>query len=248
MKPSSETFPKSYLTPCLENYAHVQRTLQVHQIANYTSKWLSCQYANKYSEKLDIFGVFWYTGSMIAYLKGPILKRFEAYIILWNGSLGYKVFVTPEILMRPENSEVELFVYHRISEQDQSLYGFTNPDELVFFEKLISVNGVGPKTALGVLSYATLDALKKAITSDNPTFFGKISGIGKKTAERIILELKNKIDTAPSLEGTTGLDEVFAALESLGYTTREIKEAVGKLDLTKPTENIIRDALKIISK
>ena len=185
--------------------------------------------------------------SMISYLKGNILEKALTYIILENGGIGYKVFVTPEILELKAGDAVTLYIYHKISDDGQSLFGLPNFAALQFFEMLITVSGVGPKVALAILSAAPVDAVKQAIISQDPAIFTRISGVGLKTAEKIIVELKNKagaLETLPGLGASSS--EVFDALLALGYNQREARDVVGKLDHTLSTQEQIRQALKAL--
>lgn len=130
--------------------------------------------------------------SMIAYLQGIIIEKTLQYIILENQGIGYKIFVTPEVSERSVGDKVSLYIYHKISDDGQSLYGVVDFSALQFFEMLITVSGVGPKVALAILSSARVDATKQAIANQDSAVFTRISGVGNKTAERIILELKTK--------------------------------------------------------
>ncbi len=186
---------------------------------------------------------------MIAFLKGVILEKSANFIIVENGGIGYKVFVTPEILELRIGDGIALYIYHKVSEDAQSLYGLPDFAALQFFELLITVSGVGPKVALAILSAAKVDAVKQAIVSQDAAIFTRISGVGLKTAEKIIVELKNKIG---GLETASGLgvntSEVFDALLALGYNQREVREVVGKIDNALTTQEQIKQALKLISR
>jgi len=186
---------------------------------------------------------------MIAYLKGVILEKGLTYIILENSGIGYKVFVTPEILELKVGDGVGLYTYMKVSEDGQALFGVPDFVTLQFFEMLITVSGVGPKVALAILSAAKVDAVQQAIMSQDPAIFTRISGVGLKTAEKIIVELKSKVgslETAPGIGQSS--TEVFDALLALGYNQREVREVVGKVDHTLSTAEQIKQALKIIGK
>lgn len=163
---------------------------------------------------------------MIAYLKGQIIYKNKNSIILLSNSIGYEVHLTGRLIDPLElNQEAEFYIYTKVREDELSLFGFASPAELDFFKSLISVNGVGPKTALEILS-VDADLVKSAIIQENASYLSKIPGIGKKTAERIILELKNKIspELNKSLPNTIDqqFEEVISALSSLGYQRGEI--------------------------
>lgn len=183
---------------------------------------------------------------MIAYLKGRILEKSLNYIILENQGVGYKVFVTPEVLEKPIATEVVLYIYHKVSDDSQSLFGLPSFSTLQFFELLITVSGVGPKVALSILSSAKVSDVQNAIASQDAGMFKRISGVGTKTAEKIIVELKGKMG-AVNLQQTAG-SEVFDALLALGYKQNEVRDVVGKIDSSKTESEQIKQALKYLSK
>ncbi|MEK7618003.1 MAG: Holliday junction branch migration protein RuvA [Patescibacteria group bacterium] len=183
---------------------------------------------------------------MIAYLKGKILEKGLTYIIVENQGIGYKVFVTPEHLSKSIGDGVALFTYHKSSEDGQSLFGLPDFNTLQFFEMLITVSGVGPKAALAILSSARVDAIKDAIARQDAGIFTRISGVGTKTAEKIIVELKNKVGTASGAGGSSS--EVFDALLALGYNQREVREVVGKVDAGKTQEEQLKEALQLLGR
>ena len=185
---------------------------------------------------------------MIAYLKGTILEKTLSYIILENQGIGYKIFVVPEVLEKKVGEEIALYTYQKIAEDAHSLFGLPDFATLQFFEMLITVNGVGPKVALSILSSAKVSDIQNAIASQDAGMFRRISGIGTKTAEKIIVELKNKVTTVTGdgLEVTSS--ETYDALLALGYNQREVREVIGKLDGSLPTGEQVRQALKILGK
>jgi len=191
---------------------------------------------------------------MIASIKGTIQNKKESFIILENQGIGYKIFV-PENISKSHavGDQVSIYTYQHFSESNQALYGFSTYDEQDFFELLLSISGIGPKVALGVLNAATLMDIREAVISNNPEILTKISGIGKKTAERIVLELKNKItvgDIRPI--GTKSLDighasnlDVYDALIQLGYNSIEARAALKMIpDSIKDPEKKLKEALK----
>jgi len=184
---------------------------------------------------------------MIAYLKGTILEKGLTYIILENGGVGYKVFVTPETLEFKTGDSVAVYTYMKVSDDGQSLYGLPSFSTLQFFELLITVSGVGPKVALAILSAAQPDAVKQAIANQDAAIFTRISGVGNKTAERIIVDLKNKVGSL-DLSGAAPSSEVFDALLALGYNQREVRDIVNKLDHTLSTQEQLKQALKVLGK
>lgn len=182
---------------------------------------------------------------MISYIKGKILEKGNSYIILENGGIGYKVFVTPEALDSKIGDIVDFYIYHKVSEDGQSLFGLPNFSTLQFFELLITVSGVGPKVALAILSAAHADSIKQAIANQDSAIFTRISGVGLKTAEKIILELKNKV-VSDRLQSVNS--DVFEALVALGYNQREIREVLKKVDVNLPSNQQLKEVLKLLGK
>lgn len=189
---------------------------------------------------------------MIAYLRGTIIKKFDRSIILLVGDIGYETFLTKQSLENLNlNEEKEFFIHSYIKEDALDLYGFSSSEELNFFRKLISVSGVGPKSALNVLALASVDELKRAITSGDSSLLQQVSGIGKKTAERLVVELKEKFIKDISEGGlkTDSNSQVVEALVSLGYRQSEAQEVVKHLDGAENNlATKIKQALQLINK
>lgn len=185
---------------------------------------------------------------MIAYLKGKILQKTSQFIILENGGVGYKIFCTPDSLEKNIGTEIELFIYHKSGDDGQTLFGVQDFESLAFFELLISVTGVGPKMALTIISSSKLDILQQAIINADSDIFTRMSGVGKKTAERIILELKNKLTGGVLASASSPSSDLFDALISLGYNPREVRDVVNKVDSSLDTATQIKEALKMITK
>jgi len=185
---------------------------------------------------------------MIAYLKGTIIEKGLTYIILENAGIGYKIFVTPEILDLRIGDTATLYTYMKVSDDGQSLFGLPDFVTLQFFELLITVSGVGPKVALAILSTARVDAVKQAISNQDAAVFTRISGVGNKTAERIIVDLKNKVGALDMSPGLGFTSEVFDALLALGYNQREAREVVNKTDHTLSVQEQLKHALKLLGK
>ncbi|HMQ01552.1 MAG TPA: Holliday junction branch migration protein RuvA [Candidatus Doudnabacteria bacterium] len=185
---------------------------------------------------------------MIAYLKGILLQKTTQYLILEQNGVGYKVFTTPEVLEIPVGQNVALYIYHKSSDDGQTLFGVSDFAGLQFFELLISVTGVGPKMALTIISSSKLDILQQAIINGDSDIFTRMSGVGKKTAERIILELKSKLASGVLIGASGGSSDLFDALLSLGYNPREIRDVVSKVDSSLDTGSQIKEALKMIAK
>lgn len=183
---------------------------------------------------------------MIAYLQGKILEKAANFIILENAGIGYKVFITPEVLESRLGDEVKLYIHHKVSEDGQSLFGLPDFETLQFFEMLITVSGVGPKVALAILSAAAVDAVKSAIANQDAGIFTRISGVGTKTAEKIIVELKGKLGAFNA--AAKGSSEVFDALVALGYKQAEVRGIMNKLDGQLSSSEQIKQALKFLGK
>ena len=185
---------------------------------------------------------------MIAYLKGTVLQKTGNYLILERNGIGYKILVPSDLLERSIGSEIELYIYHKSSDEGQTLFGMVDFTSLQFFELLITVTGVGPKMALTIISSSKLDILEQAIVNQDVGVFTRMGGVGKKTAERIILELKNKIAGGILTERGSSSSDLYDALVSLGYNPREIREVITKVDSNLDTSTQIKEALKLIGK
>lgn len=186
---------------------------------------------------------------MIGYINGLIIDKSEKSLLVLAQSIGYNVTVTTDVTSRSKVDEkIQLFIYTAVKEDDISLYGFAKKEELTFYKQLISVSGIGPKMAMDILGTPT-HLTKQAILSGDAAMLTKIKGLGKKTAERLILELKNKVDYViiPGKSGFTSLynEEAVMALESLGYEKFQIIKALSELpkEITE-TEAIVKHFLK----
>lgn len=186
-----------------------------------------------------------YDESMIGSLKGTVALRTEKFFIIDVAGVGYKVYVSPETLSKTQGTEeVLVFVHTHVREDAIDLYGFLDMHELHFFEMLLNVSGIGPRSALAILGVAAIETLEKAIGSGDTSYLTKISGIGKKTAEKIIIELRDKMGTTEGAELREELD-ALEALTSLGYSQHEAREALKKITATD-TNSKVREALKIL--
>ncbi len=192
---------------------------------------------------------------MIAYLEGKIINKTNKSIILLTNKVGYEIFLPEKILLTTKiNNEAQFYIYHKQKEDAQELYGFQSLSGRDFFTKLISVSGVGPKSGLNIMAMADISNLKEAIISGNAEIFQKVSGIGKKTAERIIVELKNKFSALSSTK-TENTDsnnsnlEIFSALNALGFTDDDIRSVYNKVpsDLEDISAKI-KFALRLLKK
>ncbi len=185
---------------------------------------------------------------MIAHLTGKIEYLKDNYVVVNVNSVGYKVFLSIYSLGKVAGiSEVSLFIHTYVREDTLALYGFLTIEEMEMFELLISISGIGPKAALGILSIATPKTIKTAILNEDPSILTKVSGIGKKTAERVILELKNKvadISTGDKEEATIDVDAI-EALITMGYSNTEAREALKNVPTDiKDVGARVKEALK----
>ncbi len=190
-----------------------------------------------------------YDIDMIGHLKGTIIHNDLKSVILDVGGVGYKIFTNIGSLESEKNKIAEFWTYLAVRENALDLYGFRTKEELDFFELLITVSGIGPKSALAILSIATVSNLRHAIATSDTSHLVKVSGVGKKNAEKIVLELKDKID-GHSLGETTSMSgdvDALLALKSLGYDERESREALKKVKDAKDTSDKIKKALKLLS-
>lgn len=186
---------------------------------------------------------------MIGQITGLITFKGDKYLIVDVGGVGYKVNVTNDTLASCPLNEERLFWTHLVVREDVlDLYGFVSKSEQDFFELLITVSGIGPKSALGILSLASPEILRKSIVSGNTDYLTKVSGIGKKNAEKIVLELKDKLGNLGDFlsQDTFDIDnDVLAALQALGYSAREAAEAIKNIpDDTSELNDKIRAALR----
>ncbi len=196
---------------------------------------------------------------MIAYLNGTLTeKRRETAVIDVNG-VGYEVWVSTQTYeqLPKENNPIHLITYHHFTDSDQRLFGFYSNDEKRLFEQLITVKNIGPKLGLSILSGYPADQIRRSIAQHDLDALSNISGIGKKTAERIVLELKDEMQEEASFESgeAAGVaddgrrEEAVSALESLGYTKRNAEKAVQKVlkhHSDGEIDNLVKAALKQI--
>lgn len=197
---------------------------------------------------------------MISYIKGTLERRAESYIIIETGGIGFRVFVSPATLAKlpPAGEQVKIYTYFSVKEDDMSLYGFASMEEQEMFERLLTVSGVGPKGALGFLSQLTPHEIVLAILSEDVKTLSKAPGIGRKTAQRVILDLKDKCRTEDAIsvggeweslaempaEGGAKF-EAIDAMTALGYSRSEAAKAVNAVAAEgMSTEDILKAALK----
>lgn len=192
---------------------------------------------------------------MIGYLSGTVKAVHKNYLIIAVDGVGYRVFVTPGLLLSTEAGKpISVFTHTYVREDQLTLYGFSSIAELDLFELLIGVSGVGPKGALSVLSSDDLNNIKTGILSEDITIFTKVSGIGKKTGERLILELKDKIaeDDSDLVGRSSSLgeaEEVMDVLLALGYSRTEARKAIAAIPKgLSEQEDQVREALRSLAK
>lgn len=191
---------------------------------------------------------------MISSLTGTINYIGTNSIEIHVNGVGYKIFTTPDMLGTARiGASVTMYTHTHVREDALDLFGFDSREKLELFEKLITVSGIGPKTALGVLSLASVADIETAIVRGDAAVLTKVSGIGKKTAERIVLELAGKISAEPKLGAQTGPrsedGDVIDALVGLGYTVDEARSALKNIDVSVTGVNDkVKAALKMLGK
>ncbi len=212
---------------------------------------------------------------MLAYIKGTLELKMTEYVVIDVGGLGYKIFMSNIGIdkLGEIGEQVKVYTYYRVREDDISIFGFNTNEELRMFELLLSVSGVGAKTALAMLAVCTPSEFVLAIISEDVNVLTSIPGIGPKSAKRIILELKDKIKKEQQIQELTSaskgnssdktqtsikvkqaiendnkVQEAIAALQVLGYNKKEIEKAFAKIDKTElSTEDLIKKGLLILA-
>lgn len=193
---------------------------------------------------------------MIAYLKGELITKSEEYVIIEVQGIGYKVFMSKKAIEELKEKEVKIYTYLKIREDDISLFGFCSNEELHMFELLISVGGIGAKSAITILSNITPSKFALAVITNDVNTLKKLPGIGAKTAQRIILELKDKIKTEEAMEipldeqeeePKEDFEELIQALQVLGYRRYEINQILTKIK-AENLEDRIKEALQYLAK
>ena len=188
---------------------------------------------------------------MIGSLRGKVLDRsLDGSALVEVGGVGYVVHVTERTLAELEpGTETFLYVHHHVTETSQSLFGFRVKDERVTFQTLIKTNGVGPSLAMAVLATHPPSALVDIVANNDVAALTLVSGVGKKTAERLLIELRNRLsvpmlESASTVSGGSAVAEVREALAGLGYGTDEIRDALRDLPSDASSATLLRDALK----
>lgn len=187
---------------------------------------------------------------MIAYLVGEVNDKNSDNLIIDVNGVGYGVFASSEdISLLETGQEAKLYIYEHVREQAYDLFGFLKKDNKKLFEKLLDVNGVGPKMALNMLSIGSADRLKKAIADGDVKYIQAANGVGKRVAERVVVDLKDKVGLISSESATDFLqmdseDDATQALIGLGFSSIEANKALSGIDKTLPVEEKIKLALR----
>lgn len=186
---------------------------------------------------------------MIGMLSGTVAHISPKSFILDVHGVGYEVFASDTLLSKASlGTPLTIFTHYALRENAAELFGFESNNELLFFRELIEVSGIGPRSAIGILSLAPLETLAGAIASGKSEYLTKVSGIGKKTAEKIILELKDKVAAFGDVASDNDY-EALDALIALGYTTHNAREALRSIDsdITDTRDKIMK-ALQVLNK
>lgn len=198
---------------------------------------------------------------MFAYIKGILEEKSNGYVVVETGGIGYKIFMSNVSigLLGDVKEEVKVHTYYYVREDNISLYGFVTKEELTMFELLLSVSGIGAKSAITMLSNIEPSEFAISVITNDIKKLTKIPGVGPKSAQRIVLELKDKLKTEAELAKTSETnvridkneneDEAIAALQILGYNKKDIEEVLEKFDSSSMnTEEVIRAALRYLGK
>ena len=189
---------------------------------------------------------------MYAYIKGKLVEKTPAYVIIEAAGIGYHVNISLNTYSAIDKlDEAKLHIQHYQREDVQALYGFYTQQERRLFNLLLSVSGVGPNTTRIILSSLTPAALEQAVLNNDIGTFKQVKGVGPKTAQRIIIDLKDKIGkvssssaTVPVLQGNTTADEALSALVALGFARPKAASAVNKIVSSEETDNSVEDIIK----
>ncbi|MBP3463990.1 MAG: Holliday junction branch migration protein RuvA [Clostridia bacterium] len=198
---------------------------------------------------------------MYAYIKGTLEEKAKDSIVIETSGIGYKIYVSENTMSKlgELGEKVKIYTHYHVREDNISLYGFNSNEELKMFELLLQVSGVGAKTAIAMLSNITPSKFALAIISNDLKTLTKIPGIGNKSAQRMVLELKDKLKTETAIDqneetdietdNSESLNEATQALQILGYNKNEITKVFDKFETKKlSTEEIIKNALKLLAR
>jgi len=188
---------------------------------------------------------------MIAHISGQIVQKTINSVIVDVSGVGYEILAPARVIDDINvNDETILYTHHHVREQSQELFGFSDPNAKDLFEKLITVNGIGPKAGLAIMSLGDDSEIRSAIASGDVPYIKSASGVGKKGAEKVVLDLKDKVGGTVSVSGSTPVqqevasDDALDALVSLGYSMQDAAKAISKLDQNLPVEEKVKLALR----
>ena len=202
---------------------------------------------------------------MYEYFLGQITDVTPSFVVIEVAGIGYKVLTANPYRYQVANEPVKMYIHQAVSENGMSLFGFYDADEKALFEKLLNVSGIGPKSALAILANNDHSGLIQAVNQENATYLTSFPGVGKKTAQQIVLDLKGKLNdlnvdvtgqteldvTTPAVDGA--LADALAALEALGYSAREVKKITKKLETYSQqhavdTNDLLSEGLRLLTK
>ncbi len=191
---------------------------------------------------------------MIAYLEGIVKNNSSNPVVLDVNGVGYGIFISIEDRSKiKSDTNQKFFIYEHIREQSHDLFGFISEADKHFFEKLLGVNGVGPKMALNMLSVGSVSELRSAIAGGDVKFIQQTSGVGKRLAERVIIDLKDKVGLASDVSagdmldsGYSGSDEAVSALVALGFSDQNAKKALSQVSKDLSVEDRVKQALRAL--
>jgi len=188
---------------------------------------------------------------MYSYIKGVVTEITPKYITVENNNIGYEIVVPNPYNFIIRDEVITIYIYHYLREDQETLFGFKTKSEKDLFLKLISVNGIGPKSALSILASATVNEILNAIESRNDTYLKRFPGIGAKASQQIILDLHGKIsfdDSDATVGSSQKVLDITEALTTLGYAKKDVNKVIKKIDLTLDDSTIIKEALKELNK
>ncbi len=200
---------------------------------------------------------------MFSYINGILMNKSNNFIVIDVGGIGFKIYMSQTAMQKlgEIGQTVKIYIHMHVAENDLSLYGFITDEELRMFELLVSVSGIGSKSAMNMLSSISPSSFALAVISNDITKLVKIPGVGKKTAQRIVLELKDKLETEDAINDEAiedseiktnineNVTEAIAALKVLGYSKTEIEKVFEKIDKTNLTvEELIKKGLNLLAR
>lgn len=191
-----------------------------------------------------------YDTHMIRHLTGTVFEIFDESIVVSAQGVGYEVFIpTHTVITYTVGMPISLWTHHAIREQSSDLYGFQQKADLDFFELLLTVSGIGPKSALSIMSKAPIGVLSSGIANQDVNHLVKVGGLGKKVAEKLILALKEKVVALPTSEQSAKGQSVVDAIDALialGFSEKQARDSVQAMDQTQSTEAMIKKALQTL--